>query len=866
MYWNKTHLSVVVMFTIVTLNFLVINAAPVMQTLIYLWLLQLPCSVAYLHLVTSPWARARETTFQRVVMNKADRVTQSAIREKCEIGITSGVESVANFTEDHSFVKQLLLNYKKCFGDMLVPQRFVVPHDSDRWPSNMQNIKLGSIVHNLRSKYRKCKVDDNNLLGSGFSYDVQRPRYRTFRNALLCYQEKHGDMSVPKDFVIPSSTSNWPEELWGLNLGVIANAARDGAFRSNRNDLISIGFLVKKKPSGGYLLFRAALLKYKQIFENLLVPAPFVVPCDDDRWPQDLWNMKLGYYVGNVRSAALYVDNMDELKELGFVYDQQIMSFTFETLKAALYEYQDIEGNMNVPVRFIVPLNGSRNSINGTVNSGVWPEDTRGIRLGRTVSMIRCNRSYVEHREVLERIGLDYTPYVKANYGDYDLTRRMLLKFKDTYGDVRVDPKYVVPGDVPAWPSKWPSEMHGTKLGKIVSMIRKGKLFADRKSDLVSLGFEYDVYADDDYDALKEALVLYEQLYDSFTVPSDYVIPRKKVWPRKMWHMRLGSIVSSARNGFLYFEKKEELKKMGFDIGSRQSYSYNLIKRSLICYKELFGNMLVNVSFIVPATSEWLEEMWSIPLGSVVRDIRYGYAFGDKKQELQGLGFNFARKQTSEYGVFKNALIQFKQRYGDALVPMKYIMPITESEMGGTTYPSSLCLGRLVCEVRKGRKFSKYVEDLESIGFDFNTQIKYSYELTREMLVEYKRQFGHMVIPREFVIPDNEDWPEEMWDQKLGSIAELIRYGSYAERRQDLISIGFEYTAKQTKFDFQCVKIAVFKYREFTYGSAAVPQSFKIPHDSTWYPEETWGMPLGSIVYRIRSGEKWPEKKSELLG
>ena len=852
--------------TVVVLNFMAIHAAPLMQTVVYLWFLQLPCSVAYLQLAAFPWARARETTYQRVVMKKADRVTHSTIREECNMSITSGVGSVVDFTEDHSFVKQLLLNYKNCYGDMLVPQRFVVPHDSDRWPSNMRNVKLGSIVHNLRSKYRKRKVDDNNLLSLGFSYDVQRPRYSTFRRALLCYQEKHGDMSIRKDFVIPSSTPDWPEELWGLNLGSIASAARDGAFRSNRNDLISIGFHAKKKTPGGYPHFRAALLKYREIFGNLLVPAPFVVPCDDVRWPQDFWNMKLGYYVGNVRSAALYVDNMDDLKELGFVYDQQIMSFTFETLKAALYEYQDIEGNMMVPVQFIVPLNGSRNSINGTINSGIWPEDTRGIRLGRTVSMIRCNRSYVEHREVLQRIGLDYTPYVKANYGDYDLTRKMLLKFKDMYGHVRVDPKYVVPVDVPAWPSQWPSHMQGSKLGKTVSMIRKGKLFADRKSDLVSLGFEYDIYADDGYDAFQEALLMYQKLYDSFTVPSDYIIPRKKMWPREMWHMQLGSIVSSVRNGFLYFERKEELIKMGFDINSRQSYSYSLTKRSLLRYKELFGNMLVDVNYIVPAISEWPEEMWSIPLGSIVKDVRYGYSFGDKKQELQSLGFNFARKQTSDYGVFKNALLQFKQRYGDVLVPMKYIMPITELEMGGTTYPSSLSLGRLVCEVRKGRKFAKHVEDLKSIGFDFSTQIKYSYELTREMLVEYKRQFGHMMIPRGFVIPDNEDWPEEMWDQKLGRVAELIRYGSYADKRQDLISIGFDYTAKQTKFDFECVKIAVFKYREFTHGSVAVPQSFKIPHGSSWYPEETWGMPLGTIVYRIRSGEKWPEKKSELLG
>jgi hypothetical protein len=61
------------------------------------------------------------------------------------------------------------------------------------------------------------------------------------------------------------------------------------------------------------------------------------------------------------------------------------------------------------------------------------------------------------------------------------------------------------------------------------------------------------------------------------------------------------------------------------------------------------------------------------------------------------------------------------------------------------------------------------------------------------------------------------------------------------------------------------VKVAVYKYREYMHGSVRVRRDFKIPEGSSWYPEETWGMPLGAIVARIRSGAKWQSKMSELL-
>jgi hypothetical protein len=798
-----------------------------------------------------------------------EKLRYTAMRSTAVAGTVVRSESKLPETQSENskfaFVKRLLLSYQHLHGDMLVPQSFIIPKNSSSWPSDMWGIKLGSIVHNLRSKRRYTEESGREeLLSLGFCFNTRRPPYKTFKAALRCYKTLHGDMEVAPDFIVPTDDAVWPEKLWGFELGPLAKATREGAFRSHRRDLLNIGFFREDIRLKGFARFRAALLEYEENYGNVLVPAPFIIP-HEENWSKEFWGMKLGSYVSNVRAMALYIDQVDELKELGFNYEQQVMSFTFETLKAALYEYKEIYGDMSVPLNFVVPLDGKKMTLNNSVTNNVWPEDTRGIRLGRTVSMIRYGRSYVEHKDELRKIGFDFRPRPKANYGDYELTKSLLMKYKGMYGNLDVDSKFTVPGDIPGWPSEWPRSMHGSKLGKLVSSIRSGKLFLDKKEELMSLGFEYESDVNDGYDVLKAALQTFKDLYGDLNVPSQYVVPNKQKWPRLLWGMRLGDSVDSIRGGFSFTSRKSDLIGLGFDYNSRELYGYDVTKRALEIYKSLHGNMLVDDSFVVPSNSaQWSESMWGMELGRTVFNIRTGYSFRDKKEELQNLGFNFARRQICEYVEFKNALMHFRDLYGDLLVPKRYVLPTARvsqcEDMGG------LNLGCMVVGARSGQKFREHREDLELLGFDFNTQVKYSYDLTRRMLVQYKALYGDLEIPTKFKVPSDEHWPSEMWGQKLGSAATLIRYGSYPENRDDLLSIGFQFTERRKKYDYECVKVAVYKYREFTHGSVAIRRDFKIPEGSSWYPEETWGMPLGAIVARIKSGSKWQSKMSELLG
>ena len=60
---------------------------------------------------------------------------------------------------------------------------------------------------------------------------------------LLVYKGIHSDMLVPYQFDIPSNTSEWPEEVWGMKLGDIVNNIRNkGYYNEHHDELIEMVF------------------------------------------------------------------------------------------------------------------------------------------------------------------------------------------------------------------------------------------------------------------------------------------------------------------------------------------------------------------------------------------------------------------------------------------------------------------------------------------------------------------------------------------------------------------------------------------------------------------------------------------------
>jgi hypothetical protein len=67
-----------------------------------------------------------------------------------------------------------------------------------------------------------------------------------------------------------------------------------------------------------------ALVTYQNMYGDLLVPQPFVVPEKSAEWPENTWGLRLGARVNAIRSQGTFVstnsDRQQLLDDLGFVW------------------------------------------------------------------------------------------------------------------------------------------------------------------------------------------------------------------------------------------------------------------------------------------------------------------------------------------------------------------------------------------------------------------------------------------------------------------------------------------------------------------------------------------------------------------
>jgi Helicase associated domain len=277
--------------------------------------------------------------------------------------------------------------YKAAYGDLKVPQRFVVP-DMAPWPKVSWGLKLGKVVSAIRltGRYLLQKSDPatrnerRKILDSlGFVWSVRRSasesdsegqgiRLEQIVTATKLYKEIVGDISmIPENFSVPDADA-WPESVRGLPLGrqlEMIKRSKNEALRTKFRSLgvpmepvaMNIGESVSNDessapspsmlntpseialalekawdgypdgPSANDIRFQnvyTALLTYKRLYDDLLVPQPFVVP-KDPQWPEDIWGLRLGARVNAIRSQGTFVNNNSArrklLDDLGFVWN-----------------------------------------------------------------------------------------------------------------------------------------------------------------------------------------------------------------------------------------------------------------------------------------------------------------------------------------------------------------------------------------------------------------------------------------------------------------------------------------------------------------------------------------------------------------
>lgn len=206
-----------------------------------------------------------------------------------------------------------LITYSSLFGNLLVPNKFVVPHGNSKWPRATWGLALGNCVYRIRAR-------NDFLLGTnsasrrdqldqlGFIWDVHEYSFNKFYAALrhfaslnFCGPFSAGGQTkalrVPSTFVVPSNDL-WPNGLWGYPLGNKCSAVRQKELyvkgKPRRKQLLEeLGFRWSGNSDLGWLKVVHAAAIYSRLNARTLdVPYHFIVPeppsCDaqaDWPWP-----------------------------------------------------------------------------------------------------------------------------------------------------------------------------------------------------------------------------------------------------------------------------------------------------------------------------------------------------------------------------------------------------------------------------------------------------------------------------------------------------------------------------------------------------------------------------------------------------
>ncbi|EQC28238.1 hypothetical protein SDRG_14061 [Saprolegnia diclina VS20] len=140
-----------------------------------------------------------------------------------------------------------------------------------------------------------------------------------------------------------------------------------------------------------------------------------------------------------------------------------------------------------------------------------------------------------------------------------------IATFQRLHGHLAVPTGFVVPENDP----QWHVDHHGLRLGRLVVALRTraDKLSPAKRQQLQSLGFIWTIQASISWQDKMEALSIFRHLHGHVNVPQKFEVPAKDIaWPKRLWHMKLGVVVSTlrTRRPKLPPARIAELDAMGF--------------------------------------------------------------------------------------------------------------------------------------------------------------------------------------------------------------------------------------------------------------------------------------------------------------
>jgi len=542
-----------------------------------------------------------------------------------KLGLTPDVSVLV---DDWTMIVGALEVYKDIYGDLRVPSKFNIP-DAAPWPRLTRELKLGVRVAAIRSAGRYVKDHPNRkvlLDEMGFEWrlrenparaDVPDEDFERGLMALSTYQSMNGDLNVPKGFVIPEEKA-WPEAMHRLDLGAMVDSIRskDKSIFANpqrEERLAQMGFnweetgraLYSKKR---FELIYDALLVYKDLNGDLLVPQAFVVP-ESLPWPEEAWLLKLGARVNAIRSQGTLVANFPErralLNDLGFVWE----------LPASARRKRASEVRTGVDVELAMSSGSSSmvSASHGIMSYNQDDEDEDG--------------SDKQHIDSLSLPGGMVGNFKSA--ASYDPTRMFEpVAYREVAAEAMRD--YLQSREMSDDPDiRQHAHFEGHLSPQTFHKVITRSIPEENLKQMRKLGYRILEFGAFHWPDVLAAMTCFQQAEGHCNVPLEFTIGEDELADADKWgfdpsweDMALGHAVASIRagdaEGLEDPARKKALEAIGFDWGDKSRYlrfRFLPMVLGLKIYKHLYGFPLPQYDFRVPVEPQWPTWMVNMPLG-----------------------------------------------------------------------------------------------------------------------------------------------------------------------------------------------------------------------------------------------------------
>jgi len=668
-----------------------------------------------------------------------------------------------------------------------------------------------------------------------------------------------------------TAASEWYQELTILrkkqSSGTIVHSADSSSTIKSSSSTSLYSSTENKSPAGSnkksdqheWRAIFLALQLYKAAYGDLKIPASFVVPAAAP-WPEPAWGTTLGQKVLSIRETGLYVDKSQkrrkQLEKLGFVWKVKATdsSISFDQIYDALVVYRSEikpSGSLTVPKEFTVP------------DAEPWPENTRGLPLGKSIEKLR-SKAYLKENsgaeEKLKQIGFEMDKKLSANDKRFQAVYLALERYKETYGDLLVPQPFVVPTDS----SEWPEESWGLRLGARVNAIRSQGTFiknnSERQDMLDALGF---VWTPPEKESRKRGRKTLDQLDQEekkallkASSTSSKIIPSPTLSSSKtsgQAGLEKDADEDDTDSFLSFFDFNEDAQDSVEEESSAGEPTWGLEAG-----REYEGIAAKNKG---AASEQDIEEEYEAPrsLGESLsaareRALESGVIEDTdskrptkRKREPEIPWFN---DDFGGYFVFEDvveALTLYKKGYGDFsnLTTGEFVIPVKDEPEH--SFDSDNEDDDMTIDSAKASKFNR-MEDT-SLTED---QIEAEISRLERGIFSQEEKTAFTVANLEEV-----EWPEHLEGMRLGGIVERIKDGSLEvkhlpERKAQLDEIDFDWDDPKYFLDVpfekaMCAMYAFYMVR----GDMFVPFDYVMPDEDPW-PRALAGYELGKAVKRIR--------------